>query len=207
MLLLQAFLEYYYGLFGSNRAGLASLYQDQSMFTFEGIKCLGPQAIMAKLTSLPLNQCKITPSSMDFQPSISGGIIVFVTGHVLVGASSQQLHLYCSGKVQGHTVVLSFSCLIAACTLNCSRFESAVVMGTSECTHMLTCHMLASTTCMRAQTEHKCTRAEPAPACSFICSPRERSIPSSSARSSTSCLLEPALWSPTVSQTWAKADV
>ena len=80
----QAFLEYYYGLFGSNRAGLASLYQDQSMFTFEGSKCQGPAAIMAKLTSLPFNQCKITPASMDFQPSISGGIIVFVTGHVQV---------------------------------------------------------------------------------------------------------------------------
>ncbi|KAI8473841.1 MAG: hypothetical protein J3K34DRAFT_409377 [Monoraphidium minutum] len=78
----KAFLEYYYGLFGSNRAGLASLYQDQSMFTFEGNKCQGPAAIMAKLTSLPFNQCKITPASMDFQPSISGGIIVFVTGHV-----------------------------------------------------------------------------------------------------------------------------
>lgn len=80
----QAFLEYYYSLFGSNRAGLANLYQDQSMFTFEGAKCQGPAAIMAKLTSLPFNQCKITPASMDFQPSISGGIIVFVTGHVQV---------------------------------------------------------------------------------------------------------------------------
>lgn len=132
----QAFLEYYYGLFGSNRQGLASLYQDQSMFTFEGAKCQGPAAIMAKLTSLPFqavrtgaqapwricmrsdaapaarravraerpgarlpphcpgapsprplpgrSQCKITPASMDFQPSISGGIIVFVTGHVQV---------------------------------------------------------------------------------------------------------------------------
>ncbi len=81
---LQAFLEYYYGLFGSNRAALASLYQEQSMFTFEGSKCQGAAAITAKLTSLPFNQCKITPASMDFQPSISGGIIVFVTGHVQV---------------------------------------------------------------------------------------------------------------------------
>jgi hypothetical protein len=54
------------------------------MFTFEGAKCQGAQAIVAKLTSLPFNQCKVTPASMDFQPSISGGIIVFVTGHVQV---------------------------------------------------------------------------------------------------------------------------
>ena len=60
------------------------------MFTFEGTKCQGPQAIMAKLTSLPFNQCKITPASMDFQPSISGGIIVFVTGHVQVRAEGHK---------------------------------------------------------------------------------------------------------------------
>lgn len=46
-------------MFGTNRAGLASLYQDQSMFTFEGTKCQGAQAITAKLTSLPFNQCKV----------------------------------------------------------------------------------------------------------------------------------------------------
>ncbi|GBF95255.1 nuclear transport factor [Raphidocelis subcapitata] len=87
----KAFLEYYYNLFGSNRAALSSLYQDQSMFTFEGNKCQGAAAITAKLTSLPFNQCKITPGSMDFQPSISGGILVFVTGHVQAEGESNAL--------------------------------------------------------------------------------------------------------------------
>ncbi|KIZ07699.1 Nuclear transport factor 2 [Monoraphidium neglectum] len=87
----KAFLEYYYGLFGSNRAALASLYQDQSLFTFEGAKCQGPAAIVAKLTSLPFNQAKVATISTDFQPSISGGIIVFVTGQVQTEGESNAL--------------------------------------------------------------------------------------------------------------------
>lgn len=81
---LQAFLEYYYNLFSTNRAGLAGLYQDGSMLTFEGQKFLGTQAIMGKLSQLPFAQCKVQPASSDFQPSISGGVIVFVTGHIMV---------------------------------------------------------------------------------------------------------------------------
>jgi hypothetical protein len=79
-----AFLSYYYGMFESNRAGLVSLYQDQSMLTFMGDKFQGPQAIGQKLGALPFANCKVTPSTTDFQPSVSGGVIVFVTGHILV---------------------------------------------------------------------------------------------------------------------------
>ena len=79
-----AFLSYYYGMFESNRAGLVSLYQDQSMLTFMGDKFQGPQAIGQKLGALPFAGCKVTPSTTDFQPSVSGGVIVFVTGHILV---------------------------------------------------------------------------------------------------------------------------
>lgn len=79
-----AFLSYYYGMFESNRPGLVSLYQDQSMLTFMGEKFQGPQAIGQKLGALPFAGCKVTPSTTDFQPSVSGGVIVFVTGHILV---------------------------------------------------------------------------------------------------------------------------
>lgn len=34
----QAFAEHYYNTFDTNRAGLAPLYQEQSMLTFEGGK-------------------------------------------------------------------------------------------------------------------------------------------------------------------------
>jgi hypothetical protein len=79
-----AFLSYYYGMFESNRPALVSLYQDASMLTFMGDKYQGPQAIGQKLGALPFAGCKVTPSTTDFQPSVSGGVIVFVTGHILV---------------------------------------------------------------------------------------------------------------------------
>lgn len=84
---MQAFLQYYYGLFATNRAGLASLYQDQSMLTFEGQKFQGAQQIIGKLTSLPFQKCAVQPNSTDFQPSVSGGVLVFVTGQIKVGSS------------------------------------------------------------------------------------------------------------------------
>lgn len=39
---------------------------------------------MGKLTSLPFQQCKHHISSLDAQPSLSGGVLVFVTGQLLV---------------------------------------------------------------------------------------------------------------------------
>lgn len=80
----KAFLQYYYQLFESNRPGLANLYQDASMLTFEGQKFQGPAAIIGKLGQLPFNQCKISADTMDFQPSVSGGVMVFVTGKIIV---------------------------------------------------------------------------------------------------------------------------
>jgi hypothetical protein len=92
---LQAFLQYYYQLFESNRAGLANLYQDGSMLTFEGQKFQGTQAIVGKLAQLPFNQCKVNPTSMDFQPSVAGGIMVFVTGSIVVRVLLAALLLCC----------------------------------------------------------------------------------------------------------------
>jgi hypothetical protein len=92
---LQAFLQYYYQLFESNRAGLANLYQDGSMLTFEGQKFQGTQAIVGKLAQLPFNQCKVNPTSMDFQPSVAGGIMVFVTGSIVVRVLLVALLLCC----------------------------------------------------------------------------------------------------------------
>ncbi|CAA6668352.1 unnamed protein product [Spirodela intermedia] len=53
----KAFVEHYYRTFDNNRADLGNLYQDGSMLTFEGAKTQGSQAIVAKLTSLPFQQC------------------------------------------------------------------------------------------------------------------------------------------------------
>ncbi|KAG2484923.1 hypothetical protein HYH03_016309 [Edaphochlamys debaryana] len=79
----RAFLDYFYGLFATNRAGLASLYQDTSLLTFEGAKFQGQQAIIGKLTTMPFQNVAVQRDTVDIQPSISGGILIFVTGKLM----------------------------------------------------------------------------------------------------------------------------
>ncbi|KAJ9504689.1 hypothetical protein QJQ45_029771 [Haematococcus lacustris] len=104
----QAFLTYYYQLWESNRAALGTLYQDQSMLTFEGQKLQGAQAIVAKLQALPFGTCKVNIVSKDFQPSISGGIMVFVTGNMQVRDRSSS-RCVCVAQVEGESNAMKFS--------------------------------------------------------------------------------------------------
>eukprot|EP00798_Chlamydomonas_sp_ICE-L_P015889 gene15889-22017_t len=87
----KAFINYYYQLFESNRSALGTLYQDASMLTFEGSQIKGAQSILAKLSSLPFGACKVTATTQDFQPSISQGILVFVTGSIQTEEGSPPL--------------------------------------------------------------------------------------------------------------------
>ncbi|KAL0327382.1 UNVERIFIED_CONTAM: Nuclear transport factor 2B [Sesamum angustifolium] len=75
----KVFVDHYYSTFDTNRAGLANLYQDSSMLSFEGQKIQGSQTITAKLTSLPFQQCQHAITTVDCQPSgPAGGMLVFV---------------------------------------------------------------------------------------------------------------------------------
>jgi hypothetical protein len=87
----KAFTTHYYNTFDTARANLAPLYQDQSLLTFEGLKFQGTQQIIGKLTSLPFQQCKHHISSLDAQPSLSGGVLVFVTGQLLADNETNPL--------------------------------------------------------------------------------------------------------------------
>ncbi|XP_024017621.1 nuclear transport factor 2B [Morus notabilis] len=96
----KAFVEHYYSTFDSNRANLGTLYQNESMLTFEGQKIQGSQNIVAKLTSLPFQQCQHSISTVDCQPSgPSGGMLVFVSGNLQLAGEqhalkfSQMFHL------------------------------------------------------------------------------------------------------------------
>ncbi|ERN09857.1 hypothetical protein AMTRI_Chr06g193990 [Amborella trichopoda] len=96
----RAFVEHYYSTFDTNRAGLASLYQDNSMLTFEGQKVQGAQNIVTKLTSLPFQQCQHSITTIDSQPSVHpNSIIVFVSGNLQLAGEqhalkfSQMFHL------------------------------------------------------------------------------------------------------------------
>ncbi|KAH7437287.1 hypothetical protein KP509_05G064200 [Ceratopteris richardii] len=101
----KAFVDHYYTIFDTNRPGLASLYQDGSMLTFEGQKLAGAQAIVGKLTSLAFQQCKHNISTVDCQLSgPGGGMLVFVSGNMQLPGEehplkfSQMFHLLQSSQ-------------------------------------------------------------------------------------------------------------
>ncbi|KAL4800502.1 putative nuclear transport factor NTF-2 [Aspergillus venezuelensis] len=81
----QQFVNFYYQTFDSNRAGLAGLYRDESMLTFETSATQGAASIVEKLTSLPFQKVQHQIATLDAQPSNpQGGILVLVTGALLV---------------------------------------------------------------------------------------------------------------------------
>lgn len=57
--------------------------------------CPAALQILGKLTSLPFQQCKHHISSLDAQPSLSSGVLVFVTGQLLVSHRAQGGVLCC----------------------------------------------------------------------------------------------------------------
>ena len=88
----KAFVEHYYSTFDSNRAAQANLYQEGSMLTFEGQKIQGLQNIVAKLTTLPFQQCKHNITTVDCQPSgPAGGMLVFVSGNLQLSGEQHVL--------------------------------------------------------------------------------------------------------------------
>ncbi|XP_004504406.1 nuclear transport factor 2B-like [Cicer arietinum] len=98
--LAKAFVEHYYTTFDTNRAGLANLYQEASMLTFEGQKIQGSSNIVAKLTSLPFQQSHHSITTVDCQPSaVNAGMLVFVSGNLQLAGEqhalkfSQMFHL------------------------------------------------------------------------------------------------------------------
>ncbi|KXN73502.1 nuclear transport factor 2 [Conidiobolus coronatus NRRL 28638] len=100
------FLNYYYNIFDTNRAGLAGLYREQSCLTFEGQAHQGAQNIAEKLVGLPFQNIKHIITTQDVQPSIPGSncIIVFVTGQLAIDGEerpmnfSQVFHLVPEGN-------------------------------------------------------------------------------------------------------------
>lgn len=88
----KAFVEHYYSAFDSDRSGLGNLYQDASMLTFEGQKIQGSQNIVAKLTSLPFQQCQHSITTVDCQPSVpAGSMLVFVSGNLQLPGEQHSL--------------------------------------------------------------------------------------------------------------------
>lgn len=87
----KAFADHYYHLFDNDRPALSSLYKPSSMLTFEDHKIQGVEEITAKLTSLPFDQCQHVNSTIDSQPSFSGGIVVFISGSLQLPGEEHHL--------------------------------------------------------------------------------------------------------------------
>ncbi|KAF2396256.1 putative nuclear transport factor NTF-2 [Trichodelitschia bisporula] len=86
------FVEFYYQTFDNGRAGLAPLYRETSMLTFEGSTTQGGQNIIEKLAGLPFQKVQHQVSTLDAQPTIlPGGIAVMVTGALLTDDEAKPL--------------------------------------------------------------------------------------------------------------------
>ncbi|KAK9378912.1 uncharacterized protein V2V93DRAFT_374498 [Kockiozyma suomiensis] len=98
------FVKFYYDTFDSNRSGLAGLYRDNSMLTFETNQIQGAAGISEKLVGLPFQKVVHRISTFDAQPAgPDGSIIVMVTGEILFDEEtnpqrySQTFHLLPEG--------------------------------------------------------------------------------------------------------------
>lgn len=61
------------------------------MLTFESSSVLGVNPIVEKLTSLPFEKVKHQVSTLDAQPTVEGGILILITGQLLVRETSLRL--------------------------------------------------------------------------------------------------------------------
>lgn len=87
----EQFCQHYYQTFDSNRAGLHPLYSQQSMLTFEGDQFQGADAIVQKIMSLPFQKVQHQIVKCDCQPSVNEGIVIFITGNLLVDDNANPL--------------------------------------------------------------------------------------------------------------------
>ncbi|GAA5867906.1 hypothetical protein JCM5296_005702 [Sporobolomyces johnsonii] len=100
------FTDFYYQQFDSDRSGLAPLYREHSMLTFESQQIQGSAAIVEKLVGLPFTTVQHRVSTMDAQPAATdkASMIVLVTGQLITGdeanalSFSQTFHLIPEGS-------------------------------------------------------------------------------------------------------------
>ncbi|KAK3682520.1 hypothetical protein B0T22DRAFT_471332 [Podospora appendiculata] len=85
------FVAHYYNTFDTDRKNLAGLYRENSMLTFQSSQCLGVSAIAEKLVNLPFQSVKHQYGGADAQPTLNGGIIILVTGHLQVDGGEHPL--------------------------------------------------------------------------------------------------------------------
>ncbi|KAK0742461.1 hypothetical protein B0T21DRAFT_361424 [Apiosordaria backusii] len=85
------FVTHYYTTFDTNREILGGLYRENSMLTFESSQSLGAANIAEKLANLPFQKVKHEFATADAQPTATGGIVILVTGKLLVDDEARPL--------------------------------------------------------------------------------------------------------------------
>ncbi|KAK4126988.1 nuclear transport factor 2 [Parathielavia appendiculata] len=85
------FVEHYYTTFDTDRSKLVHLYRENSMLTFEGTQQLGAVNVGEKLVNLPFRKVKHQYGAPDAQPTAAGGIIILVTGQLVVDDEQRPL--------------------------------------------------------------------------------------------------------------------
>ncbi|KAK3303302.1 uncharacterized protein B0T15DRAFT_539790 [Chaetomium strumarium] len=85
------FVDHYYKTFDADRSGLASLYRENSMLTFQDSQHLGVSGIVEKLVNLPFQKVTHQPTTTDAQPTPNGGIMILVCGQLLVREHNNNL--------------------------------------------------------------------------------------------------------------------
>ncbi|PGH17773.1 hypothetical protein AJ79_00914 [Helicocarpus griseus UAMH5409] len=78
------FVKLYYDTFDHDRKDLAPLYRPTSMLTFETNRVQGTEAIVKQLVDLPFQKVEHKRSTVDAQPTEEGGVVVLVTGALMV---------------------------------------------------------------------------------------------------------------------------
>ncbi|CAI8028335.1 Nuclear transport factor 2 [Geodia barretti] len=84
------FVAAFYQTFDTNRAGLAPLYGQGAMLSYEGELFSGQEAIVQKLTSLPFQTIVHQVTTHDFHLTVDGGLLVTVVGQLK--ADSDPIH-------------------------------------------------------------------------------------------------------------------
>ncbi|EEQ83839.1 Nuclear transport factor 2 [Blastomyces dermatitidis] len=95
----EQFVKFYYDTFdgkgdeeGKGRDKLHLLYREESMLTFETSRVKGTNAIMEQLMGLPFQKVEHVQSTVDAQPTAEGGVVVLVTGALMVDAETKPMN-------------------------------------------------------------------------------------------------------------------
>ncbi|KAJ6237969.1 hypothetical protein M0813_03202 [Anaeramoeba flamelloides] len=78
------FLSFYYDTFDNNREGLADLYQEESMLTYNGEQFKGQESIVNKLAGLKFNSIQHQLNDYQSHPSLQDSVLVSACGTIFI---------------------------------------------------------------------------------------------------------------------------